>query len=89
MNLSDELKSFAEIITFRKFTEKLVPDTNYPMLGVRVPNIKKIAKNAVNNGVTEDFLKEKHVFYGVPHFDQMQKSISAQFQTAEIKYRNE
>lgn len=34
-------------------------------------------------------IKEKHVFYGVPHFDQMQKSISAQFQTAEIKYRNE
>jgi 3-methyladenine DNA glycosylase AlkD len=63
MNLSEELKKFSEIVTFREFTEKLVPDTKYPMLGVRVPKIRKIAKNAVKNGVAESFIKEKHVFY--------------------------
>ena len=35
---------------YKKFSEKIVSDTKYPLLGVRVPVIKKIAKTAETNG---------------------------------------
>lgn len=62
MNLTEQLKIFSEN-EYREFSKKLIPDTNYPILGVRVPKIKQLAKNAITDGVAQNFLNEKHTFY--------------------------
>lgn len=46
---------------YKKFHQKLVPDTKYQILGVRVPIIKKIAKDNVSTA--NKFLAQKHVYY--------------------------
>lgn len=43
------LKSYAEK-EYADFSDSLLPDTSYPVLGVRVPTIKKIASFAIKNG---------------------------------------
>ena len=48
---------------YRIFSEKIIPDTHYKMLGVRVPVIRKIVKEAVNPGEFISFLTENHVYY--------------------------
>ncbi len=48
---------------YRIFNEKIIPDTHYKMLGVRVPVIRKIVKEAVNTGDFIAFLTENHVYY--------------------------
>ena len=48
---------------YRLFSAKIIPDTRYEMLGVRVPVIRKIVKDAVADGVFLSFLTEKHVYY--------------------------
>ena len=48
---------------YRIFSEKIIPDTHYKMLGVRVPVIRKIVKEAVNTGEFISFLTENHVYY--------------------------
>ncbi|MDY6366983.1 MAG: DNA alkylation repair protein [Clostridia bacterium] len=35
---------------YAEFGKKLLPDTNYPILGVRIPTIRKIALSAIKNG---------------------------------------
>ena len=47
-----------------EFSKKLIPDTNYEILGVRVPTIKKIAKKySTNTKIINDYLFEKHYYY--------------------------
>ena len=49
--------------TYKSFSKKLTPDTNYQMLGVRVPIIRDIARNYCKNGeLVTSFLLEKHIF---------------------------
>ena len=49
---------------YKKFNEKIVPDTKYEMLGVRLPVIKKLAREIrKDNVLCESFLKEKHFYY--------------------------
>ncbi len=49
---------------YRDFAKKLIPDTNYDILGVRVPTIKKIAKKySINKKLINDYLSEKHCYY--------------------------
>ena len=47
---------------YAAFTKKLVPDTAYPILGIKLPDIKEIAKR-VSPSVAEDFFNERHVYY--------------------------
>ncbi len=55
--ISNSDKDYAE------FSKKLTPDTNYKIIGVRVPVIKKIAKIAIKENLAEEFLTESHAFY--------------------------
>lgn len=48
---------------YKLFSAKIIPDTRYEMLGVRVPVIRKIVKEAVANGDFLSFLTENHVYY--------------------------
>ncbi len=49
---------------YKLFSQKLIPDTSYEILGVRVPKIKEIAKSVAKNPTTAlSFLKEKHNYY--------------------------
>lgn len=49
---------------YKIFSEKLIPDTKYEILGVRVPKIKKIAKDLVKNKYDFScYLSTKHHFY--------------------------
>ena len=50
-------------VEYKIFSMKLVPDTNYPILGVRVPIIKSILKKHAQNNILNEFLLEKHVYY--------------------------
>ncbi len=47
---------------YQQFTKKLVPDTKYPILGIRVPKIKQIIKNYDPN-VLNNFIKQPHEYY--------------------------
>lgn len=48
----------------KEFTEKLVPDTKYKILGVRVPALKTIAKElACDKQSFYSFIGEQHEFY--------------------------
>lgn len=50
---------------YQNFSKKLVPDTNFKILGVRVPKIKEIAKNLVktNRVIALKFLQDNHTYY--------------------------
>lgn len=48
---------------YREFSKKLIPDTDYKIIGVRTPIIKNIAKNAVKTNGCYAFLTEKHELY--------------------------
>ena len=48
---------------YKLFSAKIIPDTRYEMLGVRVPVIRKIVKKTVANGDFLSFLTENHVYY--------------------------
>ncbi len=48
---------------YKAFSEKLIPSTKYPIIGVRVPIIKSIAVKASKEIGFEDFLSENHTYY--------------------------
>lgn len=48
---------------YKEFSKKLVPDTKYEIIGVRVPLLKKLAKNLKNTQVANDFLNTSHIYY--------------------------
>lgn len=49
---------------YADFSKKLIPDTNFEILGVRVPTIKKIARSVKNDkAIIFSFFNEKHTFY--------------------------
>lgn len=41
----------------KKMNEKICPDTNKEILGVRIPNLRKLAKEIVKNNEWEEFIK--------------------------------
>ncbi len=48
---------------YREFSKKLIPDTSYPIIGIRTPQLKNIAKYIVQNNLQAEFLTEKHEYY--------------------------
>ena len=50
-------------LKYKEFSRKLIPDTRYEMIGVRVPEIKRLAKSVQNESVIDAFFSEKHRFY--------------------------
>lgn len=62
MNLTDILFENQDE-TYKIFSEKLTPDTKLPIIGVRVPKLRKIAKDAVSNNDYREFLNEKHKYF--------------------------
>ena len=49
---------------YADFSKKLIPDTNFEILGVRVPTIKKIARSVKNDKATIfSFFNEKHTYH--------------------------
>lgn len=48
---------------YKTFSEKLIPDTNLPIIGVRVPALRKLAKELTDCENVNDFLSEKHSYY--------------------------
>ena len=49
---------------FREFNKKLVPDTSYEMIGVKLPVLKNFAKTVVRDEeLSTVFLKECHHYY--------------------------
>ncbi len=49
---------------YRLFSLKLIPDTKYRIIGVRVPIIKNIAKKySANKELIKSFLDDEHVYY--------------------------
>ncbi len=49
---------------FKEFNKKIVPDTKYEMLGVKVPLLKKVAKElAKDNNAPYQLLKEEKTYY--------------------------
>ena len=61
-DFSSILKSLSES-DYRNFTRKLVPNTNYEIIGVRVPKIKNLAKQYKNSTEAIEFLNAPHNFY--------------------------
>lgn len=60
---TEELKKLSDE-PYAAFTRKLVPDTRYPVLGVRVPAMKSLAKSDKSNKKKiKAFLTEKHRYY--------------------------
>lgn len=60
---TEELKTLADG-AYAAFTHKLVPTTLYPVLGVRIPVLKSIAKkDKLNDKKVNAFLNEKHFYY--------------------------
>lgn len=49
---------------YKAFSKKLIPDTHYEILGIRVPTIKNIAKKyKTETLLIKNFFEEKHFFY--------------------------
>lgn len=48
---------------YKRFHTRLVPDTKYEIIGVRVPEIKKIVKSVTYDKDIYPFLQEKHRYY--------------------------
>lgn len=61
--LTNELFS-SQDLNYKIFSKKLIPDTKYPIIGVRAPIIKNIAKKiSKNTDLCFDFLSETHIYY--------------------------
>lgn len=55
---------FCQDLSYKKFAEKLVPDTSYEIIGVRAPIIKKIAKEiSLDNEKYMRFINMPHKYY--------------------------
>ena len=50
-------------IDYKKFNGKIVSDTNYEMIGVRVPEIRNIVKTVVSRKDAYSFFKAEHFYY--------------------------
>lgn len=61
-NITKELLSEKDE-NYKKFHTKLVPDTEYEIIGVRVPKVKKIVKTVISFEEIYSFFKEKHHYY--------------------------
>lgn len=48
---------------YREFHKKLVPDTKYEIIGVRVPEIRKTVKNIILQEEIYSFLRSEHRYY--------------------------
>lgn len=48
---------------YREFNKKIVSDTVYPMIGIKVPVIRKLAKSIAEEESAQVFLSEKHTYY--------------------------
>lgn len=62
MKLTESLFNNQDL-KYKEFSRKLTPDTKLPIIGVRVPELRKIAKNAVLSDDYASFLNEKHVYF--------------------------
>lgn len=62
MNLTESLFNNQDL-KYKQFSRKLTPDTKLPIIGVRVPELRKIAKNAVLYEDYASFLNEKHTYF--------------------------
>jgi len=61
-NITKELLSKKDE-RYRLFHTKLVPDTKYEIIGVRVPEIRKTVKNTVSDEEIYSFLRSEHRYY--------------------------
>lgn len=51
-------------VKYAEFTKKLVPDTNYKILGIKVPLLKCIAKYIAKNSILmQEYLSTNHIYY--------------------------
>ncbi len=51
-------------IKFRDFTKKLIPETNYEILGVQIPKLKMIAKELSKDEKNAiSYIKSEHLYY--------------------------
>lgn len=50
-------------IDYKKFNGKIVSDTHYEMIGVRVPEIRNIVKTVVSRKDAYSFFKAEHIYY--------------------------
>lgn len=48
---------------YKEFHAKLVPDTEYEIIGVRLPEIRKTVKNIVSDEEIFSFLRSEHRYY--------------------------
>ena len=48
---------------YKAFTRKLVPDTKYEILGIKVPTLKEIAKKIVREDMFNEYLSAEHFYY--------------------------
>jgi len=62
MKLTESL-FYNQDLKYKEFSRKLTPDTKLPIIGVRVPELRKIAKNAVLSDDYASFLNEKHIYF--------------------------
>ena len=56
--IRDELIKLSDVES-RKFNEKLCPDTNRKMLGIRIPQIRKLAMRIVKEYDWEEWIKKE------------------------------
>lgn len=61
-NITKELLSKKDE-RYRLFHTKLVPNTKYEIIGVRVPEIRKTVKNTVSDEEIYSFLRSEHRYY--------------------------
>ena len=50
-------------LNYKKFHSKIVPDTKYEIIGVRIPEIRKIVKGINSSEDIYGFLKTEHAYY--------------------------
>ena len=60
--LRSELVDLSEL-EYKKFNESLCPDTKRKMLGIRIPILRKLAKEIVKNGDWQEFVTNKKIEY--------------------------
>lgn len=66
MNDFTKLLFSKQDLKYKEFSAKLIPDTKYEMIGVRVPEIKRIVKlisGEQNKDAVYSFLDESHRYY--------------------------
>ena len=64
MNILTDLLFNNQDVKYREFSKKLIPDTKYPIIGVRAPIIKNIAKsNVFRDEIFYEFINDKHLYY--------------------------